>query len=180
MSLLPLKCTNYGAEEMHLDASFGGSPPTDYFALHGSSRFQRPAFIEPAPNVDPAMSSAPAPARWTDRARERLGWIASLQPNWDGYGAARVSRETIERAFLFLQAVMPATAPAPDIGPTKDGYLAFEWHRLSADLEIRMKSPSEYEVSFDDIDHPEKSWESVVGANLRSVVQAIGDIVLRP
>jgi hypothetical protein len=112
--------------------------------------------------------------------RERLEWIASLPPNWDGYGAARVGKETVERAFLFLQAVMPAATPAPDIGPTKDGYLVFEWHRLGADLEIRMRSPSEYEVSFDDIDHPERSWESVVKANLRSVVQALGDIAMHP
>lgn len=164
---------------MPLDASFGGPPPTDYFSLHGSPRFQRPAFVEPAPDVDPAMTSVVTPAQWIDLVRERLEWIASLAPNWDGYGAARVGKETIERAFRFLQVVMPVTAPAPDIGPTKDGYLVFEWHRLGADLEIRMRSPSEYEVSFDDIDDPEKSWNSTVTANLRSVVQGISDIMRR-
>jgi hypothetical protein len=164
---------------MQLDASFEGPPPTDYFSLHGSPRFQRPAFIEAAPAVDPAMTPVATPATWIEPVRERLEWIASLPSGWDGYGAARVGKETIERAFRFLQAVLPAAAPAPDIGPTKDGCLVFEWHRIGTDLEIRMRSPSDYEVSFDDNDHPEKSWEAMVSANLHLVVQAIGDITTR-
>jgi hypothetical protein len=164
---------------MPLDASFGGPPPTDYFALHGTPRFQRPAFIEPAPNLDPAMTSAPALAKWIDPVVDRLEWIAMLPPNWDGYGADPVSKEIVDQAISFLKAIMPAAAPPPDIGPTKDGYLVFEWHRLGADLEIRMRSPSRYEVAFDDIDQPERSWERTVSTDVHDVVRAIGDIMGR-
>lgn len=164
---------------MTLDASFGGLPTTDYFSLHGSLRFQRPAFIERAPNADPAMTSTYALAGWIEPVRRRLEWIGSLPPNWDGYGAATVSRQTLEQAMLFLGAVMPVSGPAPEIGPTKDGHLVFEWHRSTADLEIRMRSTTHYEVAFDDIEEPERSWEAVVKTDVRPAVQAIGDIASR-
>src|SRR4051812_46654805 len=114
---------------MLVDASFGGPPATDYFSLHSSSGFHRPAFVEGAPNTDPAMTSFDALARWTEPVRTRLKWIESLPPNWDGHDAAKVSRQALDQAMLFLKKVMPLAGPAPDIGPTKDGQLVFEWHR---------------------------------------------------
>jgi hypothetical protein len=161
---------------MQLDASFVGPPPTDYFSLYASPRFQRPAFIEPAPPVNPAMTSVDRVAPWLEQAQERLEWIATLKPNWDGYGAAAVSKETIEQALRFLLAVMPSSAVTPEIGPTKDGYIQFEWHRLTADLEIRMRSTDSYEISFDDIGNPKNSWEETLTIDLHRAVDAIREI----
>jgi len=160
---------------MPLDASFFGPPTTDYFALNSNPRFQRPAFVEQAYLVDPSMTSNSI-APWRDAVEKKLEWIASLGANWDGYGAAAVRREMLDRALRFLDAVMPSKGVTPDIGPTKDGYLQFDWHLLSTDLEIRMRPAGEFEVSFDDLEHPERSWDAIVTADLRRVVEIISEV----
>ncbi|HOW51814.1 MAG TPA: hypothetical protein PLV42_07205 [bacterium] len=49
-------------------------------------------------------------------------------PNWDGYGAQPVGRETIEQAWKFLKAI-PPQLPRPSIGVESDGHITFEWYR---------------------------------------------------
>lgn len=157
-----------------LDASFDGAR-SDYFALHRA--FERPAFVEPAPPVDPAMTSPFQFATWCTGAELRLEWIFALPDNWDGYGAAHVEHETIRRAWAFLRRVMPPEGATPDIGPTKDGQLQFDWHRLTADLEIRMRPTGDFAVVFDDLQQPERSWDGVVtAADFPRVLDAIREI----
>lgn len=48
-------------------------------------------------------------------------------PNWDGYGAVPVKRETVEQAYRFLEA-LPLGMPAPSIGAEPDGHITFEWY----------------------------------------------------
>jgi hypothetical protein len=157
-----------------LDASFDGARP-DYFALHRA--FERPAFVSPEPPLDPAMTSPFRPAAWWTGVDSRLAWILALPENWDGYGAGRVEHEAVRRAWTFLRRVMPPEGATPDIGPTKDGQLQFEWHRLSADLEIRMLPTGEFAVAFDDLRQPEKSWDRVVTAtDFPRVLDAIREI----
>lgn len=50
------------------------------------------------------------------------------QPDWDGYGAAPVTRETYRLACRFLEA-LPLGIPAPTVGAEPDGHLTLEWHR---------------------------------------------------
>jgi len=120
-----------------------------------------------------ALQKAPG---WCAEAEKRLAWILSLPGNWDGNGARRVEHETVRRAWSFLRAIMPADAAAPDIGPTKDGQLLLEWHRRSADLEIRMHPTGEFEVAFEDIRAPERSWDDVVTVDIERVIDAVREI----
>jgi hypothetical protein len=161
---------------MLLDASFDGPVKADYFALHRA--FERPAVIHPAP--DPAMTAAWQVPPWAHDVERRLAWILSLPKNWDGFSAAPVARETVRRALAFLGVVMPLDAPAPDIGPTKDGHVQFEWHRATGDLEIKMRPNGEFVVSFDDLDAPERSWEDTVTVDLQRTRDAIREICGRP
>jgi len=71
---------------------------------------------------------------------------------------------------------MSTEAPAPDIGPTKDGQLQLEWHRRSADLEIRMRPTGEFEVAFENLDQPEQSWDDVVTGEIERVTDALRQI----
>jgi hypothetical protein len=48
--------------------------------------------------------------------------------NWDGYGAAPVSRASLGQAYRFLDA-MPISTPIPSIGAEPDGDVTLEWHR---------------------------------------------------
>ncbi|MGB5108127.1 MAG: hypothetical protein WBP29_03710 [Candidatus Zixiibacteriota bacterium] len=60
-----------------------------------------------------------------DELREIEGECSSQ--NWDGYGAAAVTRETIEIARLFLQK-LPLGVPGPAVGADPDGDITFEWY----------------------------------------------------
>ncbi|HTS47394.1 MAG TPA: hypothetical protein VMH05_05590 [Bryobacteraceae bacterium] len=162
-----------------LDASFDGqSAGLNYFALHRA--YERPGYVEFAPPTDPAMTLADPPAPgWCLKVQSRLAWILGLPDNWDGYGAKRVEHETVRRAWSFLRAVMPPDALTPDIGPTKDGQLQFDWHRDSADLEIRMRGGGEFEIAFDDVGEPDQSWEDVTTDSQRAI-DAIREISKRP
>jgi hypothetical protein len=161
-----------------LDASFD-PVISDYFALHRA--IERPAFVEPAPTPDPAMTSPLQRVVWSADAERRLAWISSLPDDWDGYGAAQIEHETVRRAWAFLRRIMPPDAPAPDIGPTKDGQLQFEWHRTTCDLEIRMRSSRDFAVAFDDLSEPKNSWDEVITAtDFQRVLNAVREISERP
>lgn len=47
-------------------------------------------------------------------------------PDWDGYGAAPITKETVQAARAF-QRLLPMDAPQPDIAPGGDGTIGFEW-----------------------------------------------------
>jgi hypothetical protein len=53
-------------------------------------------------------------------------FLEALHPNWDGYGAAPVTRETAELAHDFLD-LLPNSLPAPEIAADPDGDISFEW-----------------------------------------------------
>lgn len=49
-------------------------------------------------------------------------------PNWDGYGAAPISAQTVRQASLFLGS-LPLGTPPPSVGVEPDGHLTLEWYR---------------------------------------------------
>ena len=61
--------------------------------------------------------------------REELGtvWEVCRTPNWDGYGAAAVSQESLRNTYLLLDS-LPLGLPLPSIGAEPDGELTLEWH----------------------------------------------------
>jgi hypothetical protein len=61
--------------------------------------------------------------------REELGtvWEECRTPNWDGYGAAAVSQDSLRNTYLLLES-LPLASPRPSIGAEPDGELTLEWH----------------------------------------------------
>lgn len=55
-------------------------------------------------------------------------WSECQSPNWDGYGAQRVTRATYRQAFQFLKS-LPLGCPSPSVGAEADGELTMEWYR---------------------------------------------------
>lgn len=49
-------------------------------------------------------------------------------PNWDGYGAAAVTKETCLNAYRFLETLPLGTQP-PTVGAEPDGSLTLEWYQ---------------------------------------------------
>ena len=67
---------------------------------------------------------------WRAELEDRL-WDAisgSSEPGWDGYDAKQISSDAIITAYNLIP-VLPQTTPLPDIVPTPEGEIVFEWDR---------------------------------------------------
>ena len=73
-------------------------------------------------------------------ARLAIKELADLKENWDGYGAAPISKQTRDNALRFVNVIeaAPYGLPAPEICPKPNGTISFEWEtpRIEAYLEI--------------------------------------------
>lgn len=69
--------------------------------------------------------------------RQTIDECAFPEPNWDGYGALAIGRETKQNAIEAIKNVL-LEAPAPEIVPNPNGTLSFEWGTPngSAHLEV--------------------------------------------
>lgn len=50
------------------------------------------------------------------------------QPNWDGYGANPVSKDSISEALEFIQ-LLPSSFPVPQILAEPSGEIGLEWYK---------------------------------------------------
>lgn len=76
----------------------------------------------------------------------KLNYLAQLPTGWDGLNATPVSFNNANFALNILSQVCFDTTPAPAIVPGINGNCQVEWHTLSGDLELNVKSPYHVEV----------------------------------
>jgi hypothetical protein len=87
---------------------------------------------------------------WSRELIVRVCELSSLPANWDSYGARPIDPSCAIAAIrLILSAVHPSI-PAPAVVPTNRGGIQLEWHRGGVDLEIRIDSPTQFHVAFED------------------------------
>jgi hypothetical protein len=69
---------------------------------------------------------------WRQELRNRLVDLIqeASEPAWDGYHAEPVTDLAIATAH-YLISLLPETMPLPDVVPTPDGEIAFEWDHSS-------------------------------------------------
>src|ERR1700722_7681733 len=65
----------------------------------------------------------------------QLVGFMSLEDDWNSYGAHRISRSAIERAFNFLFAYR-SEIPLPEVFPTSKGGVKFEWGNDQDGVEV--------------------------------------------
>ena len=56
-------------------------------------------------------------------------YIECSEPGWDGYDALPLSPESFLYASTFIE-LIPVWAPRPDLVPSPDGWISFEWRSL--------------------------------------------------
>jgi len=59
-------------------------------------------------------------------AEAKIAEIASLPEGWDGYGAIRIGKETLQNAKNAINE-LHSFAPSPDITPNTNGTISLEW-----------------------------------------------------
>lgn len=76
---------------------------------------------------------------------ERMDYLADLEPDWDGYGARRISPAAINKCVRLLKAIAPdfySRAGQPFIAPMADGGIELEWESVH-DRELMLVVPSD-------------------------------------
>jgi hypothetical protein len=96
----------------------------------------------------------------------KLAEVLALEPNWDSYGAAAVSRESVVAALEdVLPLVMEDGTFLPAVVPTPRGGIQFEWHMCGLDVEIEVSRDGNARVIVEDLDTGEV-WYGELFANV--------------
>lgn len=104
---------------------------------------------DPTPDVAPPVGQwylprLSASSRWADASlADQIDAIAALQPDWDGYGAAKIEPTALAAARQLLGALQPM----PEIIlPASGGTLVLEWETVlgRAHLELGRQTYSFY------------------------------------
>ena len=99
---------------------------------------------------------------------QRLDLFLSLPDNWDSYGAAPISPNTISRVEAALREIFTVAgedAPLPFIAPANDGTIVLEWKTAEGRGLTLDIAPDDGPMSFLLItpESPEPETEGVVG-----------------
>ena len=73
-------------------------------------------------------------------ARHNIEELACLKENWDGYGASAISQRARDNALYFISLIeaAPYGAPIPEISPTPNGTISFEWETPHAEAYLEI------------------------------------------
>ena len=96
--------------------------------LFGSAKFiSRSSVQGPDPDIFGYLAAQVRPAHQQPNAAEAvIAAIGNLESDWDGYGAAAISAGVCANAKRFLLS-SPADLSCPEITPTSNGTMNFEW-----------------------------------------------------
>lgn len=85
-----------------------------------------------------------------EKLQSDLMAFARLAPNWDSYGAPRISMDAIGAALETLPELLTTGVPFPHLAPTPRGGIQAEWHQGLRSLEVEFVSPVHIDLSYED------------------------------
>lgn len=124
------------------------------------------AFYTPEPtHEDQVIVSVPdSTVERMETALARIKSLASLESNWDSYGAVPLQRGAVLHAIRLVAAILQnEDVPLPAIVPTSEGGLQLEWHRGRATLEMEVLPDRTVEVFF--LMPSGRTWEGRLANN---------------
>jgi hypothetical protein len=105
--------------------------------LHGSAKFVSKSPMQgPEPDILNYLMQA-ASVRQTNAAESVIEAIGNLHSGWDGYDAIAISPAVCANATRFLLST-PSDLSSPEITPTSNGTMNFEWASDSADAYLEI------------------------------------------
>lgn len=109
---------------------------------------------------------------WRAAAIKRLEQLVNLPPNWDSYGAKKITQRTAQISLQILDSVMRDSTPPPSIVPVPSGRIQLEWHARGIDLEVEVVSPILLHASFED-QLTAREWHMPLNVDLGVLNEAI-------
>lgn len=104
--------------------------------------------------------------------------FTELSDNWDSYGALCPTKNALLGACMLAYQLFEEKTPVPDVFPTADGNIQFEWSCFNLDLEIEVISDGKCFAHFEDLDTG-VSWEKEFTYNLTELRQVISELTSR-
>ena len=100
--------------------------------------------------------------------------LLSLPPDWDSYGAAKISKDSVENALQLLFNIMHHNTPRPHVIPTTGGNIQLEWHMFDIDIEIETgRNPTgQFNLFFEDL-RAGQEWEEESSLNYSKLQECI-------
>lgn len=116
--------------------------------------------------------------KWFADAVTVLAGLVALPSNWDSYGARRINSATIQYSIQLLWALVDyfTSLPRPNVVPTPQGGVQFEWHLSHADLEVEVLAPGRVDVAFEHYSRGVE-WEAELTSDLNRLLQAVAELV---
>ncbi len=112
------------------------------------------------------------PAKWFREVCLQTQSLRQLRGNWDSYGAARISAESIRRTCETLEQLARITKERPSVGPTPLGNVTvwWTWAQGAKSLELEFFPNGSVHACFTDdsdsskdFDEPDSTWAKVLG-----------------
>lgn len=122
-----------------------------------------------------AFNDITIPSWWTS-ALQRISYLLQLPENWDSYGAKKIDVSIAYHSIDILQKVSRPDIPPPNIVPTVNGRLQFEWHTNGIDLEFEVLSAASISVSYENMNNG-MEWDKVLDYNLAELTDIIRTLV---
>jgi hypothetical protein len=114
------------------------------FLIDRSARVTMTQQVAGKERAESVQSTTPVPAaKWLNDTLEEVEQLSSLDQDWDGYGAERVSASAAMGAVNFLLKIAYPKLAAPEVVPVSDGGLQVEWHRNGIDFEVMFEPEEE-------------------------------------
>lgn len=98
--------------------------------------------------------------KWCREVVRRICALGDLSDNWDSYGGRRIQASCAVAAIEIALDLFTPRTPTPIVVPTNQGGLQLEWHRGGMDLELRIDSASQVEISFANVPSGEEFEET--------------------
>lgn len=91
------------------------------------------------------------PPEWFNDVLFKLTRFLFFEPNWDSYGGQRIDIECVAAALRVLDKITDRETPEPDVVPTSNGGVQFEWSEKGIEIEIEILTPTRISWDYEEI-----------------------------
>lgn len=99
---------------------------------------------------------------WIEPVLKQVGYLLTLQPNWDNDGAPSINPGAVQKALNALLLFMQDASPIPQLTPTRDGGVQLDWNEAGIALEIAFEPEEEGYAVFSDLSDSSTDWDGSI------------------
>jgi len=147
-----------------------GGDPLKRIAMNVPTETGESQFVFELDGVEPA---------WFRPILRELAELLELPRNWNSYGAPPIAPRAVTRGMQVLSEVMSSgDTPCPEVTPTTQAGVQFEWHARGIDLELAIDPRGRVSALFEDR-RSRQEWELEAPSDLAPIAAALEELSRR-